>query len=50
MERKNQCPHCRLPLKLSQIVNIKFINELSNVKLKFILDPGQHKFKESKRK
>lgn len=31
MERKSQCPHCRMPLKLSQIINIRFINELSTM-------------------
>lgn len=33
MERKNQCPHCRMPLKLTQIINIRFINDLTNVKI-----------------
>lgn len=33
IEKKNQCPHCRNPLRLSQVIKIGFMNDVANVSL-----------------
>lgn len=30
-EQKSQCPHCRAPLKVSQLVNCRFVTEITSV-------------------
>jgi len=30
-EQKSQCPHCRCPLRTSQLVNCRFVSEISSV-------------------
>ncbi len=30
-EQKSQCPHCRAPLRVSQLVNCRFVTEITSV-------------------
>lgn len=57
-EQKSQCPHCRAPLRVSQLVNCRFVTEITSVapisnfqfRYKFIfLGFGQFAYKKGRR-
>ena len=43
-EQKSQCPHCRAPLRVSQLVNCRFVSEITTVILYYTLYINKERF------